>query len=1313
MHLPKYYIMPEQVIHDTLLRELRRLNLYPPEERQLKDLRSKIEGKLTRDEINPSDPDFSKYTVLLYGLALKSLESDAETGVKESYSQEENDSATTICLDALAIMGHIGRTLAAKILCNKLFHLSQVKEWLEKKPHGIAISVADRIVATNPAEVPERLEFAKSIIAKAAMFDVADAASFFRKNGTRKGQLTFSTLENFMSGRYGKDCHKGLTEPNTIEEISICTESMPPYPKKELIKDVIFHLRTMDPIVMEQVLRAIERLADEIDDDMMKDIVPLSFSPSLPLAKAAMDIIAKFGNSRRGAIFAKIFNESPKIRAELINRLPILSSDNLSNFMSMISNGFHAPVISALYSTLAEEDPQCFGALLSQVVKSSSSPKKTRLKPELTKILQQDVLDKPERPEEIETRTVEGIDYIKSGAPIVLNIEKKNIQKGFKRIFGKETAQSDSMPDKYIDGQISNQRIHKLNRWKSHAKGITFQNCKFTACDFRSSFMTSCTFKNCTFESCTFGEASYMKCMFENSSFLGCSMNKTKFYNCTMKRCTFKYTHIDSAIISICSLELCEFTAVTAVWSYLYQTHILSSIFHLSDFRETFFYKGQLKGVIFTDSDLNGTLFSQTEVKCTTFNGCTNFDCKALCTRTNSTDILSAMQRTLVERLTMREQLKKRHSGFGNMGQYERGVIYKAVKRWFILKDIDRCYAKFSENNTRRLRWAASRMNSKCKIFLELLPALLHTNIFDQAANIEHLTVPSHISGYSLTLSTLKSFEQLFPDLQVESPKENAVPIEALMSIGSTGTIAQTASSDLDCWVCCDFSKCPTENREKLKIKLKAIEEWADKDFDLEIHFFVMDIEEIRHSRFGLSDEESSGSAQGAILKEEFYRTALLLAGKPPLWWFTPPEVDSDAYEKTARKLATLKGPEFAIDLGNIPKIPVEEFFGASLWQIVKGVKSPFKSIMKFGLLEMYTSGSSYTLLCEGIKENIIAGQRRLENVDPYMLLYSQLADFYTNHNKPEYTWLTAMALRLKCGILDDGNIDRKPNSPEELEIMEFTAGLSDENSPGRFKEFKGLTDFRSVVSLGKKINLFMIKTYMKVRGQQDKISGIAITPEDLTRLGRVIFASFAKRKFKVERVSLPGPRTHFFDSLLITRDSKQGWVITGEHPDESGSRVLQSQIESGKDLIPMLVWLALNGLYNSQMKTKTDLSSAPVRDRDLKKLFENLSLFFPLKKVFNTQVEESLNSEQLQKAYFIVNLCIGREVKEVKEVHLVYNTNWGEVFCMPMKITNSLIETPDVYLKEQFPEIYSGPVKMGQFVPQGSECKFIKIPVS
>ncbi|CCO22488.1 class I adenylate cyclase [Maridesulfovibrio hydrothermalis] len=1304
--------MAEQVIFDTLLRELRRLNLYPPEERQLKDLRSKIERKFDNSDNSPEDIDAGKYAVLLYGLALKALEAEAEENKKISYAPEKEDSATIICLDYLALMGTCGRMLAAQILCNKLLPLPQVKEWLSQKPDRITIAVADRMLALEAADVPKRVKLAQSITEKASAMNIADATCFFKVNGTRKGQLTFRTLENFMTGRYGLECRRRLIHPETLEEITTCTESMPSYPDKNLVEDVAFHLRTMDPIVMEKVLRTVERLADEVDSATLKEIIPHTLSPSLPLAKAAMDVIAKFGRSKRGRIFAQIFNESPRIRAEVINRLPLLSSDNFAAFMGRISDGFHTPVLSALFSTLSEEDSHRFGSILSAVLKSSTNGKKNTLKPVLNKILKQDKLNEPEKPVSEEGRTVSGLDYIKLGAPIVLNIEKKQKQTGFKRIFGKETAQPDSLPDIYTGGQISNQRIHKLNRWKSQAQKITFQNCRFAACDFRDSFMETCIFKNCSFDSCSFGEAVYRECEFADCTFSSCSLNETTFYNCSFDGCSFQYSHFDSAVFSLCSIELCEFTAIAAPGSFFCRCRFISCEFNVADFREAFIYKSLMKGLLFIYSEFSSTLFSESEVRSTVFHDCSTLECKALGIQTDSAQLLNALQRTLAARLCQREQLKKRSNGMGNMGQYERGIIYKAIKRWFAQKDIDLSHARFAENNSRRLEWTAAKMNSKRKLFLYMLPALLHSDVFEQANEIEQLCMPSHIDGYSIPLDVIRSLKGIFPDINIETGKNDSVPIKALMSIGSTGTIAQTPESDIDCWVCCDFSKCPPDSRERLQFKLRAVEEWAANNFDLELHFFTMDVKDIRENKFGLSDEESSGSAQSAILKEEFYRTALLIAGRPPLWWFTPVEADEKTYAAMAKKTAVLKGTDFCVDLGNVPRIPMEEFFGASLWQIVKGVKSPFKSIMKFGLLEMYTSSNKYCLLCESVKKNILAGMRGLRRVDPYMLLYKELADFYKSQEQPEYKWLTAMALRLKCGLLDEKGISGHPTRPEEKEIIEFATGLSGENSVGHFKAFKSLSDFRSVVTLGEKINLFMIKTYMKVRGEQDKISGAAITPEDLARLGRIVFSNFAKRKFKVARISLPGPKTHFFDSLIITRDLNKVWEISGEYPDESGARNIQTRIESGKDLTAILIWLVLNGLYDSKMRLKTDLSSAPLRDRDLKKLFANLTAFFPRKTIFNTPVEETLNSEQMRKAYFIINLCAPRESNKIQEVHLVYSTNWGEVFCKPVKVTAALIESPERYLQKEMADIHSGPIQMGQFVPPGSECPSLKIPV-
>ncbi|ACS78770.1 class I adenylate cyclase [Maridesulfovibrio salexigens] len=1306
--------MAETETHDTLLGELRRLNLYPPEERQLADLRYKIEGKFNREQTSPDAIESAKYAMLFYGLGLKAIELEAEQSGKISYAPVPEDTTEDICLDYLAQMGPCGRNLAASLICNRLLPFSKVKSWFSRQPVSTAIGVADRMLAIHDDDVPERIKFAESIIEHARKLDLHNSLDFFNKNGTRKGQLTFKSLSKFISGNYGKECRRHLREPESLEEISLCAESMPPYPDGEMVTDISFHLKTMDPIIMEKVLRAVERLADEIDDELLKEIIPLAQSPSLPLAKAAMDIITKFGGSRRGRIFAQIFNEAPKLRAELINRVPLLNSENLARFMNEISAGYHTPVLAVLYSTISEEDPQCFGNILNNVLKISRSKKKNSLKPVLAGIMEIDSLSEPTRPEMPKGKKVPGVDFIKQGGPIVLNIEnKEQEQTGFKRIFGKAVAQSDSMPDIHTDGQITNQRLHKLNKWKSLSRGITIQNSIFSACEFKESFLEECIFKNCTFEGCTFSNTTFLESEFENCDFNSCSLDESIFYDCQLEACNFNTSHLDSAVTFLSNFKNCKFNAVAAPGTYFCRTRFSGTTFQTCDLREAFFYKVDIKGCDFAFSNFETTLFKDSNVNCSHFTQCNTGRCRASNVKSDLPEMLKAMQRTFAAKLSNRERHKKRSTGFGDINEYGRGVLHKAIKRWYALKDIEHCHACFAENNSRRLDWAQSKLDSKSRKLLKIIPALLHTNVFEIKSGLDPQTMSSRVCNYALSPQVIKLLDEFFPDIKYEISKESSTPIEAFMSIGSTGTIAQTPDSDLDCWVCCNFTGRSAESRQNLGVKLQAIEKWAMNEFGLEIHFFIMDTREIRDNLFGLSDEESSGSAQSAILKEEFYRTAVLLAGKPPLWWFTPPEAAEKAYADTKKKVALLKGKNFCVDLGNIPNIPVEEFFGASLWQIVKGIKSPFKSIMKFGLLELYTSDSKYSLLCEKLKKNIISGKRRIRRVDPYMRLYQDLANFYRANEKDEYIWLTAMALRLKCGLVSEKEILSTPSRAEEIELIDFTMKLSGEET-GAFENFKDLSDFGSVAELGRRVNQFMVNTYMKVRGEQDKFPGVSITPEDLTRLGRIIFSAFAKRTNKILRLSLPGPRTHFFNSINISRtEDGKIWNIHGEYPDESGARNILTRIESGPDLNFMLVWLALNGLYNQEMQIKTDISSGPLREREIKKLFSELMRFFPPKKTFNVPIEETLNTERLTKGFFIVNLCVPPESKKVQEVHLVYSTNWGEVFCKPLKINMKLVETPEQYLKEELGTLCDGDIQLNQFVPQNAECPYLKIPVN
>ena len=86
--------------------------------------------------------------------------------------------------------------------------------------------------------------------------------------------------------------------------------------------------------------------------------------------------------------------------------------------------------------------------------------------------------------------------------------------------------------------------------------------------------------------------------------------------------------------------------------------------------------------------------------------------------------------------------------------------------------------------------------------------------------------------------------------------------------------------------------------------KAKRISEWA-MQFNVEINFYLMDQQRFRNEHY--ADPltiENSGSAQYMLLLDEFYRSAVRLAGKPLLWLHLWVENEKD-YEKEVARLIT------------------------------------------------------------------------------------------------------------------------------------------------------------------------------------------------------------------------------------------------------------------------------------------------------------------------------------------------------------------------------------------------------------------------
>src|SRR5690606_28453124 len=135
---------------------------------------------------------------------------------------------------------------------------------------------------------------------------------------------------------------------------------------------------------------------------------------------------------------------------------------------------------------------------------------------------------------------------------------------------------------------------------------------------------------------------------------------------------------------------------------------------------------------------------------------------------------------------------------------------------------------------------------------------------------------------------------------------------------------------------------------------------WAAHQLHFEVHFFLMKAETFSTQRQAGLSSEASGSAQHYLLLDEFYRTALWVAGKVPLWWFIPAtqEQEYDNYREKLLIRRFIKSDD-VIDFGGLPNIPANEFIGAGVWQLYKAIESPYKSVLKLLLLEVYASASN------------------------------------------------------------------------------------------------------------------------------------------------------------------------------------------------------------------------------------------------------------------------------------------------------------------------------------------------------------------
>ncbi len=298
----------------------------------------------------------------------------------------------------------------------------------------------------------------------------------------------------------------------------------------------------------------------------------------------------------------------------------------------------------------------------------------------------------------------------------------------------------------------------------------------------------------------------------------------------------------------------------------------------------------------------------------------------------------------------------------------------------------------FSIANQKRIERAKQNLEYNQQLVIDLLPLLFHVNHPMLPGYISQET-PCGLSNFKPSKSDLNSIKRVSKSFRYRSLDQRNSRIFSIFIMGSMGTLGQTRASDIDIWICYDPNLKDAEIHD-LNEKCSLIAKWANEN-RLDLCFFPMNNELFLNGKSTPLSEESSGSTQHYLLLDEFYRSSLYLGGRQPLWWFVPSEYENN-YQEYCRILLEKRfvRAEQVIDLGGLSDIPVNEFITAAIWQMYKAIQSPYKSILKLVLLEVYAHEfPEPNFLAHQFKRFIERSPEDIDASDPYLLLLSRLEE--------------------------------------------------------------------------------------------------------------------------------------------------------------------------------------------------------------------------------------------------------------------------------------------------------------------------------
>ncbi|MGD8939736.1 MAG: class I adenylate cyclase [Gammaproteobacteria bacterium] len=626
--------------------------------------------------------------------------------------------------------------------------------------------------------------------------------------------------------------------------------------------------------------------------------------------------------------------------------------------------------------------------------------------------------------------------------------------------------------------------------------------------------------------------------------------------------------------------------------------------------------------------------------------------------------------------------------------------------------DIKTIKKRFLDINRERLRRTQNALRWKQRDFLDVLPIFFHINHAMLPGYVSKNT-PAGVSQYTPTKKGVDAVNQISKSFTYKRRALRTYEIQSIFIMGSVGTIAQSEKSDFDIWICHN-PDIKDDALDELKLKCNKIVEWSN-DLGLEVHFFLMNAEKFKKGEVHELSSESSGTTQHHLLLEEFYRTGLLLAGCYPVWWLVPPEQEHN-YDEFVRDLLHKRfiPPSEVIDFGGLASIPAEEFFGAALWQVYKGIDSPYKSVLKILLMETYASAyPNIDLLSSHFKRIVYEGVIDLNRLDPYAILMNRLEQYLLQQGSQKRLELVRRCFYFKVNVPLSKAEKQKDNWRRDMlwaMVVKWEWGdeqLAMLDARDEWKIRKVLHERKILVDELTNSYLFLSNF---ARENTSSIS--RISQRDLNILGRKLYAAFERKAGKIELVNR-GVSTNVAEQKLtfaqsVGKDGEESWslIIEFEIIKNNRKEVQQSSLKRSQSIAELIAWCHFNRLINARTVLSVDNKTGILTVKEVKSVLAALENLYPTGRVPGRQIDDFAQSPKIVSGCVFTNVGLdpmpmhsrrGTDIVSDKTDVLNYSgfsfnlalsfdlllvTSWQEVFIYRHSQVQGLLDCLCQYLR-------------------------------